>query len=82
MNNNRFLVSYNNLYSFTFVFSMLLYQDYYYDEDSNYYNEEENEYKYIGEHVDIYDDQWGDEIYDYDNDDDYDDDYNDQNNDN
>jgi len=32
MNNKRFLVSYNNLYGFTFVFSMLLYQDYYYDE--------------------------------------------------
>lgn len=39
-----------------------------------YYNEEENDYKDIGEYEDVYDDQWGDEIYDYDNYDDYDDD--------
>ena len=71
------LVILNKLYSFTTVFSKLLYKDYYYDDQNDYYNDEENEYKDIGEYIDIYDDQWGDEIYDYDNDDydDYDDDY-------
>lgn len=44
-----------------------LYKGHYYDEDSNYYNEEEYHYKDIGEYEDIYDDQWGGEIYDYDN---------------
>jgi len=56
-----------------------LYKEYYYDEYYNYYNDEENYYKDIGEYEDIYDDQWGDEIYDYDNEDDYDYDYNDDN---
>lgn len=51
-----------------------VYKEYYYDEDNNYYNAEENVYKDIGEYEDIYDDQWGDEIYDYD---DYVDDYDD-----
>jgi len=56
------LITYNNPY-------MVLFKDYYYDGEWNYYNEEENDYKEIGEYEDIYDDQWGDEIYDYDNDD-------------
>lgn len=53
--------------------SILLSKNYYYDEDNDYYNQEENKYKDIAEYEDIYDDQWGDEIYDYDNYDDYDD---------
>lgn len=62
----------------TSVFSIIYYKDYYYDEDSNYYIDIENDYKDINEYEDIYDDQWGDEIYDYDNDyDNDDDDYND-----
>jgi len=68
------LVSYNNLYGF--ILFSILYKDYYYDDENNYYNQDENEYKDIGEYIDIYDDQWGDEIYDYDNDD-YDNDYDD-----
>jgi hypothetical protein len=68
----------------TFIYSIFLYtqypilydKGYYYDENNDYYSEEENEYKDIAEYVDIYDDQWGDEIYDYDNYDDCDDDDN------
>jgi hypothetical protein len=51
------LVILNKLYSFTTVFSKLLYKDYYYDDQNDYYNDEENEYKDIGEYIDIYDDQ-------------------------
>jgi len=65
----------------TFIYSIFLYakssilynKGYYYDENADYYNKEENDYKDIAEYVDIYDDQWGDEIYDYDNYDDCDD---------
>jgi hypothetical protein len=39
---------------------MTLYKEYFYHEDNNYYNEEENDYKYIGEYEDIYDEQLGD----------------------
>jgi hypothetical protein len=39
------------------VFSKLLYKDYYYDDKNDYYSEEENEYKDIGEYIDIYDDE-------------------------
>jgi hypothetical protein len=36
---------------------LTFYKEYYYDEDNNYYNEMENDYKDIGEYEDIYDDQ-------------------------
>lgn len=81
------MFSLNNLITCDIFYTSPLYwiiyfKDYYYDEDNNYYDEENN-YKDIGEYEDIYDDQWGDEIYDYDNyDDDYDDDYNDDSDDN
>jgi hypothetical protein len=39
------------------VFSKLLYKDYYYDDKNDYYSEEENEYKDIGEYIDIYGDE-------------------------
>lgn len=66
------IIIYPILYSF--IKNLILYnKDYYYDEDYNYYDNEENYYKDIAEYEDIYDDQWGDEIYDYDNYDDSDD---------
>jgi hypothetical protein len=49
----------------TFIYSIFLYakssilynKGYYYDENADYYNKEENDYKDIAEYVDIYDDQ-------------------------